>query len=61
MVGIYLMTVKHERIPLPTGPKWREARKEWVENYTKEFAEKETGITEGEANKLLDDLTRCYG
>lgn len=59
--GHYLMLVRHEKIPLPTGPKWREARKEWVENYAKEFAEKESGITEEEAGIILENLTRSYG
>ena len=59
--GHYLITVRHEKIPLPKGPKWKEARKEWVENYSKEFAEKESGISEDEAAKILEDLTRKFG
>lgn len=53
----FLTKVGRIRIPLPKGPKWREARKEYEEKAADEFAEQETGIS----TSRLDELLRSMG
>ena len=45
-------------IPLPKGPKWREARREYTEKAAKEFAEARTGISHEEAIKWWKKVTQ---
>lgn len=56
--GHYMMASGHVKIPLPKGPKWREARSEWSENYADEFAERETGMSREELDEITDTIGR---
>ena len=44
----WLTVAKHLPIPLPKGPAWRERRQEWEDESAYQFAEAETGISEGQ-------------
>lgn len=56
--GHYMMMSGHVKIPLPKGPKWVEARREWKETYADEFAERESGMSREEANMVTDAIGR---
>lgn len=54
--GHYMMKSEHVRIPLPRGPKWKKARRAYGEEFADKFAEKESGTTRDEANRMCDVL-----